>query len=103
MVEFGMRAALSYRLRTPLRSRVISFVTFWILFALGLPFAAVAGGPGKGPLLMNAAATQQVQLAAVGVQAQNTQSAARNLGQTGFSVFKGNNGVTFIRPKDPTA
>ena len=28
---------------------------------------------------------------------------SRNLGQTGISVFKGTNGVTFIRLKDPTA
>jgi filamentous hemagglutinin family protein len=95
MVESRMRAELSYR------SPVLSLVTFWVLVAFGLPFA-IAGGPGKGPLLMNAAATQQVQLAAVGVQAPNAQSAARNLGQTGFSVFKGN-GITFVRLKDPTA
>jgi filamentous hemagglutinin family protein len=98
-----MRAKLSFRPRTLSHVRLISFVTFWILVAFGLPFAAVAGGPGKRSVLMNAAATQQAQLAAVGVQAQNAQSAARNLGQTGFTVFKGNNGVTFIRLKDPTA
>jgi filamentous hemagglutinin family protein len=80
--------------------RVISFVA---LVAFGLPFTAVAGGPGKGSVLMNAAATRQIQLAAVGIQAQNAQSAARNLGQTGISVFKGNNGVTFIRLNDPAA
>ena len=95
-----MSAELCYRLQTPLRFRIISLVA---LAAFGLPFTAMAGGPGKGSVLMNAAATQQVRLAAVGVQAQNAQNAARNLGQTGFSVFKGNNGVTFIRLKDPTA
>ena len=82
------------------RFRTISFVS---LFALGTAITAVAGGPGKGSVLMNAAATQQTQIAAIGIQAQNAQSAARNLGQTGISVFKGNNGVTFIRLKDPTA
>jgi filamentous hemagglutinin family protein len=97
-----MRAELAYRL-TPWRSRAISFVTCWILVALCLPFVAVAGGPRKGPVLMNAAATQQILLTGVGIQAQNAQSAARNLGQTGLSVFKGNNGVTFIRLNDPTA
>jgi filamentous hemagglutinin family protein len=80
--------------------RVISFVA---LVAFGIPFSAVAGGPGKGSVLMNAAARQQIQVAAIGIQTQNAQSAARNLGQTGISVFKGNNGVTFIRLKDPTA
>ena len=80
--------------------RVISFVA---LVALGISFTAVAGGPRKGSVFMNAAVTQQAQVAAIGLQAQNAQSAARNLGQTGISVFKGNNGVTFIRLKDPTA
>ena len=81
-------------------SRVISFVA---LVSLGISFTAVAGGPRKGSVFMNAAATQQTQIAAIGIQAQTAQSAARNLGQTGISVFKGNNGVTFIRLKDPTA
>lgn len=49
---------------------------------------------------MNPAATRQAQLAAAGLQ---SQSAARNLGQTGISVFKGNNGVTLIRLNDPAA
>jgi len=80
--------------------RVISFVA---LVALGISFTAVAGGPRKGSVFMNAAVTQQAQVAAIGLQAQNAQSAARNLGQTGISVFKGNNAVTFIRLKDPTA
>ena len=73
------------------------------LVALGIPFTAVGGGPGKGSVFMNAAATQQIQVAAIGIQARNAQSAARNLGQTGISVFKGNNGVTLIRVNDPTA
>jgi hypothetical protein len=66
------------------------------LLVLGMPLIAVAGGPGKGSILMNAAATQQARIAAIGVQAQNAQSAVQNLGQTGISVFKGNNGVTFV-------
>jgi filamentous hemagglutinin family protein len=82
------------------RLRVLSLVA---LVALGIPFTAVGGGPGKGSVFMNAAATQQIQVAAIGIQAQNAQSAARNLGQTGISVFKGNNGVTLIRVNDPTA
>ena len=88
---------------TPLEVRAIALFVLCILLTLGMPFSATAGGPGKGSVLMNAAATQRTQLAAVGIQAQNAQSAARNLGQTGISVFKGTNGVTFIRLKDPTA
>jgi filamentous hemagglutinin family protein len=73
------------------------------LLVLGMPLIAVAGGPGKGSMLMNAAATQQARIAAIGVQAQNAQSAVQNLGQTGISVFKGNNGVTFVVLKNPAA
>jgi filamentous hemagglutinin family protein len=80
--------------------RVLSLVA---LVALGIPFTAVGGGRGKGSLFMNAAATQQIQVAAIGIQARNAQSAVQNLGQTGISVFKGNNGVTLIRVNDPTA
>jgi len=91
-----------YLVYTPLHFRVILFVGLGIV-SFGISFTAVAGGPRKGSVFMNAAATQQAQIAAIGLQAQNAQSAARNLGQTGISVFKGNNGVTFIRLKDPTA
>jgi large exoprotein involved in heme utilization and adhesion len=73
------------------------------LVTLGIPFTAFAGGPAKGSVLMNATAPQQRQIAAIGIQAQNAQSAARNLGQTGFSVLKGSNGVTFLRLNDPAA
>ena len=101
-VGFGMHPDSSYVVYTPLHFRVILFVGLGIV-ALGTPFMAVAGGPRKGSVLMNAAATQQTQVAAIGIQAQNAQSAARNLGQTGISVFKGNNGVTFVRLKDSAA
>jgi hypothetical protein len=37
--------------------RVISFVA---LCGLGTPLKAVAGGPAKGAVLMNAAATEQI-------------------------------------------
>src|SRR5271165_2481112 len=72
--------------------RFMCFVVICILVALG-----------KGSVLMNAAATEQAQIATVGIQAQKAQSAVNNLGQAGISVFKGNNGVTFIRLNDPTA
>jgi filamentous hemagglutinin family protein len=101
-VAFGMHPDPCYVVYTPLHFRVILFVGLGIV-SLGISFTAVAGGTRKGSVFMNAAATQQAQVAAIGLQAQNAQSAARNLGQTGISVFKGNNGVTFIRLKDPTA
>jgi len=91
-----------YVVYTPLHFRVILFVGLGIV-SLGISFTAVAGGSRKGSVFMNAAATQQAQIAAIGLQAQNAQNAARNLGQTGISVLKGNNGVTFIRLKDPAA
>jgi len=81
----------------------ISFITVGILVAIGMPFTGAAGGPGKGSTFMNAAATQQSQLAAAGLQSQSAQNAARNLSQTGISVFKGNNGVTLVRLNDPNA
>ena len=91
-----------YVVHTPLHFRAILFVGLGIV-SLGISLTAVAGGSRKGSVFMNAAATQQAQIAAIGLQVQNAQSAARNLGQTGISVFKGNNGVTFIRLKDPAA
>ena len=43
-----------------------------------------------------------MQATAIGLQVQNAQAAVHNLAQTGISVIKGNNGVTFIQIKDPT-
>ncbi|MBV8225491.1 MAG: hypothetical protein JO232_09920 [Verrucomicrobia bacterium] len=51
---------------------------------------------------MNPAAAARMQATAIGLQVQNAQAAVHNLAQTGISVIKGNNGVTFIRIKDPT-
>jgi filamentous hemagglutinin family protein len=87
--------------RFPVQAFALGFLQALVMF--GIPFNIVAGGPGKGNILMNAAATQQSRVAAIGVQAQNAQSAVQNLGQTGFSVFKGNNGVTFVVLKNPAA
>ena len=102
-IVFGMRLDPCYVVLAPLDARANFFVVLWILVTLGISFTAVAGGSRKGSVFMNAAATQQAQIAAIGIQAQNAQNAARNLGQTGISVLKGNNGVTFVRLKDPTA
>ncbi len=101
-IAFGMHPDSSYVVYTPLHFRVILFVGLGIV-SLGISFTAIAGGPGKGSVFMNAAATQQNRVAAISIQAQNAQNAARNPGQTGISVFKGNNGVTFLRLNDPTA
>ena len=87
--------------RFPVKALALGFLQALVMF--GIPLNTVAGGPGKGNILMNAAATQQSRVAAIGVQAQNAQSAVQNLGQTGFSVFKSNNGVTFIVLKNPAA
>ena len=87
-----------------LRSAVQATLAFLqVLIAIGTSLTAFAGGPGKSPVFMNAAATQQARVAAIGVQAQNAQSAVQNLGQTGISVFRGNNGATFIVLKNPAA
>jgi filamentous hemagglutinin family protein len=99
--EFDMRAGTYHRAHTPLGTKVVIWI--WMLVAFGMPFVAVAGGSGKGAVFMNPAATQQTQLATIGLQTQGAQSAARNLGQTGISVFKGNNGVTLIQLNDPAA
>jgi len=87
--------------RFPVHALALGFLQALVVF--GIPMNAVAGGPGKGSILMNPAVTQQSRIAATGVQAQNAQSAVQNLGQTGFSVFKGNNGVTFVVLKNPAA
>jgi len=87
--------------RFPVQAFALSVLQALLVF--GMPLNTVAGGPGKGNILMNAAATQQSRVAAIGVQAQNAQSAVQNLSQTGFSVVKGNNGVTFVVLKNPAA
>jgi filamentous hemagglutinin family protein len=88
---------------TRFRVQAIAFGFLRVLVMFGIPLAAVAGGPGKPSVFMNAAATHQARVAAVGVQVQNAQSAVQNLGQAGTSVFRGNNGVTFIRLNNPAA
>jgi hypothetical protein len=70
--------------------------------AIGIPLVCDAGNHGTGPILMNPAAAAQKQATAVGLQVQSAQAAVHNLAQTGVGVIKGNNGVTFIRIKDPS-
>ena len=73
------------------------------LFAVCVPFAAIAGNnQGRGPILMNPAAAAQMQNARIGAQIQSAQNAVHALTQNGISVIKGNNGITFVRLKDPT-
>ena len=100
---FGMRQHPCRIVLTRFRVHAIALDFLQALVVVGIPLAAVAGGPGKPSVSMNAAATQQVRVAAVGVQVQNAQSAVQNLGQAGTSVFRGNNGVTFIRLNNPAA
>jgi filamentous hemagglutinin family protein len=87
--------------RLPVQAFALGFLQALLVF--GIPLIAVAGGPGKGSVFMNAAATQQSRVAAIGVQVQNAQSAVQRLGQSRISVFKGNNGVTLIRLNNPAA
>jgi hypothetical protein len=72
------------------------------ILAIGIPLVCHAGNHGTGPILMNPAAAARMQATAIGLQLQNAQAAIQNLAQTGISVIKGNNGVTFIRIKEPT-
>jgi filamentous hemagglutinin family protein len=72
------------------------------ILAIGIPLVCHAGNHGTGPILMNPAAAARMQWTAIGLQLQNAQAAIQNLAQTGISVIKGNNGVTFIRIKEPT-
>ena len=74
-----------------------------LFLMLCMPFGAMAGNnQGRGPILMNPAATAQMQNLKIGAQIQSAQNAVHNLPQSGISVIKGNNGITFVRLKDPT-
>ena len=80
-----------------------SLPLFFFFFTAYMPFTAIAGNnQGRGPILMNPAAAAQMQNAAIGAQIQSAQNAVHSLAQNGISVIKGNNGITFVRLKDPT-
>ncbi|MBV8279632.1 MAG: hypothetical protein JO170_30810 [Verrucomicrobia bacterium] len=73
-----------------------------LMLVIGIQLVCYAGNHGTGSILMNPAVTAQKQAKAVALQVQSAQPAVHNPAQTGVSVIKGNNGVTFIRIKDPS-
>ena len=80
-----------------------SMPLFFFFLTASMPFTAMAGNnQGRGPILMNPAAAAQMRNAAIGAQIQSAQNAVHSLAQNGISVIKGNNGITFVRLKDPT-
>jgi len=78
---------------------LLLFVAIW---KFELPDGCLAGNQGRGPILMNPAAAPQMQNPTIGTQIQSAQNAVHSLAQNGISVIKGNNGITFVRLKDPT-
>jgi hypothetical protein len=80
---------------------LLRFLLF--LFTACDPVAAIAGNnQGRGPILMNPAAAAQMQNGAIGAQIQSAQNTVHSLAQNGISVIKGNDGIIFVRLKDPT-
>jgi filamentous hemagglutinin family protein len=78
-------------------SSSIFAAAIWLILPFLSALPSIAGGPPKPPTRINGLFIAQQQAATAAAIA-----AAKNRATNGLSVIHGNNGVTFIRIKDPT-